>query len=539
PALGEFRADFGGMLGTIEERPSAGPDGEPGFAGALDVVDTDQLLKRFERDPGQRVDTRAYLTARLLDLLVGDWDRHPDQWRWALMPREGSAHWLPIPRDRDQAMVRYDGLLLHVARQQYPKVVLFGPRYGNLYGMTESSIELDRRLLAELRRPAWDSTVTVIQQALTDPVIEDAVRRMPPEFYQRTGEDLSRTLKARRDRLPDAARWLYGSVNTEADVHASDQGDLAVAERQQGGRLAVSLYRRGSDGQPHGEPYFHRVFDRRETREVRLMLYGGQDRALVRGDARQAPRVRVVGGGGSDELVDSTRVASGAVNTVFYDARGENRLVTGPGTAVDTRPYTPPVYERSRIRDRHRDWGTRQFITPWLEYSSEYGVVIGGGPTLYRYGFRQVPFASRISLRAAYATGAEAGALEFNGQFYRANSSTNLSVLARVSGVELARFYGFGNDAPATQPDVFYRVRQRQALIEPILNLAPARHLRLSVGPVIQHSDTYHEANTFIGETRPYGSGSFGQVGLRSGVAFDTRNRAAAATRGMRLEVGG
>src|SRR5437870_273196 len=49
PALGEFRAEFGGMLGMIEERPVGGPDGEPGFAGATKIVDTDELFERLEK----------------------------------------------------------------------------------------------------------------------------------------------------------------------------------------------------------------------------------------------------------------------------------------------------------------------------------------------------------------------------------------------------------------------------------------------------------------------------------------------------------
>ena len=33
------------------------------------------------------VPARAYLRARLLDLLVGDWSRREDQWRWASFPQ--------------------------------------------------------------------------------------------------------------------------------------------------------------------------------------------------------------------------------------------------------------------------------------------------------------------------------------------------------------------------------------------------------------------------------------------------------------------
>jgi hypothetical protein len=35
-------------------------------------------------------------------MLIGDWDRHYDQWRWAEY-KKGQVIYRPIPRDRDQA----------------------------------------------------------------------------------------------------------------------------------------------------------------------------------------------------------------------------------------------------------------------------------------------------------------------------------------------------------------------------------------------------------------------------------------------------
>jgi hypothetical protein len=36
-------------------------------------------------------------------MLIGDWDRHYDQWRWAEYKKKGQVIYRPIPRDRDQA----------------------------------------------------------------------------------------------------------------------------------------------------------------------------------------------------------------------------------------------------------------------------------------------------------------------------------------------------------------------------------------------------------------------------------------------------
>ena len=98
------------------------------FAGALDVVSTDDLYDIIEKKPGNYVDSEQFLRARLLDVFLGDWDRHRDQWRWAKVKNgETRFLWVPIPRDRDQAFVLFDGLLPGFARQTFPAAAQVRP----------------------------------------------------------------------------------------------------------------------------------------------------------------------------------------------------------------------------------------------------------------------------------------------------------------------------------------------------------------------------------------------------------------------------
>jgi hypothetical protein len=87
PKLGEFREEFAGMLGFIEERPNEGVDDTPGFGGSEKVVGSERLLERLEEDPTQRLDARLFLRARLIDMLVGDWDARAQ----TSMPRPHSS----------------------------------------------------------------------------------------------------------------------------------------------------------------------------------------------------------------------------------------------------------------------------------------------------------------------------------------------------------------------------------------------------------------------------------------------------------------
>jgi hypothetical protein len=73
PALGDYRKDFANQVFLFEES-------EPLDAEKTD--NTDKVQRKLQDDNDNRVDEKTVLRARLLDMLLGDWDRHEDQWRW-------------------------------------------------------------------------------------------------------------------------------------------------------------------------------------------------------------------------------------------------------------------------------------------------------------------------------------------------------------------------------------------------------------------------------------------------------------------------
>src|SRR5690606_7872762 len=83
PKLGEYREEFGNMLGMMEVHPDVDEDDNVTFAGAEKVDGTFDLLDRLEKDNDEFIKATEYLKARIVDIFLGDWDRHTDQWRWA------------------------------------------------------------------------------------------------------------------------------------------------------------------------------------------------------------------------------------------------------------------------------------------------------------------------------------------------------------------------------------------------------------------------------------------------------------------------
>jgi hypothetical protein len=531
PALGEFRDVFAGTLGTVAVYPQPVSETNPGFAGATEILDHLELYAALRRGPADRIDTEAFLRARLFDVFIGDWDRHRKQWRWAKLP--GSELWQPIPEDRDQAFSRYEGLLMMMIRPRQPRFVVFGPDYPSILGLTWNGWEQDRVLLTGVEWPVWERIALDLQERLTDEVIERAVGRMPPEYHALDGERLNEALRARRDSLPEAARDYYELLAHQVDAHATDQPEVADIQRSEDGALTVTITPMGADGTPQGAPLYQRRFLRSETSEVRVFLHGGDDRVVVRG--RGGPiGLRVIGGEGRDVLDDSR-----AGGTHFYDASPGTDLREGPGTSLDARPYQAPVPVPHVPWLPPRDWGHQTLSVPYSGWSADYGLFLGTGLDWRRYGFRKNPYSSRHVVRGGYAFRAKSGRIDYRAEFRRTNSEAFAGLRAFASGLEILRFYGPGNETSEDQPDGFYKVRQRQYLLAPTYTFPLVGSLDLSLAPVVKYASTRDEEGTLIGERNPYGAGAYGQLGGALRVDLDTRDNEAAATRGLHLRATG
>src|SRR3989454_506116 len=191
---------------------------------------------------------------------------------------------MPIPRDRDQAFARLDGVLVWLTGFDQPQVVGFGDDYPSIWRLTFAGQVPDRRLLVDLERPVWDSVAKVLQARLPDSVIEAAVRRLPPEYYAKNGAALSRALRQRRDHLLQITDRYYALLAGVVEIHATDAADVAEVERLAGGRVTVRLSPRSG-----GEPYYRRRVDPAGTEEGRLVphRWGGPPR--VRGSCGSGP----------------------------------------------------------------------------------------------------------------------------------------------------------------------------------------------------------------------------------------------------------
>ena len=514
PALGEFRKEFGGMLGILGEEPRVKDPVTPGFESVEKIYDWEEVWPSgmVDESPSQRVDSRAYLRARLLDMLIGDWDRHQRQWAWARV--KGQPLLQPVPEDRDQAFAKFDGAVLALARLGQPRFVNFEKKYPTPLGLNWSARFMDRRVLGELSYKDWDEAVRQVQGALDDKVLEEAARRMPPEYFRRTGARLIETLRARR---------YYGILAHDAEAWGTNAAEVADVQTNVDGTVDVTLAAAGEEGGA-GEPYFRRRYRPEETREIRIFLQGGDDRATTQARGNSPIDVRIIGQAGNDVLDDS---AGGGAH--LYDAEGENRIAKGPGTADSEDPYVPEV---DYVGDPLLDWGKRSGPGLLIAGAPDAGLLIGARFTRTAFGFRKHPYRYHQTLGIAYSTGLSGWLGEYRGDFLRTNTRRRAQVRLRASDVEVIRFHGFGNETVAPEEGEFYRSDLREYLFQPRFRFG-IPHVDVWVGPTVKYTTVPGTPGRFLALTRPYGIGNFGEAGVGGSLLWDRRNHARATTRGV------
>jgi hypothetical protein len=540
PRLGEHRATFAGMLGTVELSPQEAPDDEPGFAESRQIVSGEDFLAEIMPSSHEnRLDEREFFAVRLVDFLINDNDRTADNIRFARFGEEGAYRWRPLPRDRDRAFTDARGWLIRfVVRPVYPKLIGFSPRY-SLAGLTFESYGLDRRLLQRLTRADAEAIAQRVQLAMDDATLEKAIAQLPPEWRGRSDDRLRTVLRARRAGLPAFAGDFYAWLATDVDLHGTDEDEQAEITRDADGRVTVTVM--AAKDSTATEPFSQRTFLPGETNEVRLYLHDGDDSAVVNGAASDAITVRIIGGDGNDAFADS----AGGGGTRFYDAKGDNEFITQGGTRVSLKEWDAPRQGKGvRVDAPWRpDWGSRLGWGPAFDYRHGANVILGGGPRYTSHGFRRLPYRCKASADLLVGLGNGKPGL-FVAVDYRAENSPLAMMLAvRATKFEEFRFHGFGNDVPkvagtlaqieqdliALEPMLVWQIGWRarenldQGFSEGDRALPGLRPMvgRIEAGPVMFWNEPDPPAGAPLSDLDILGSESFGRVGARLGLVLD------------------
>ncbi len=504
PRLGEHRDAFAGRAAMLERNVTADVSDTEQFKHSVEIIDTDKLIDRVEAGPEHQVDERAYLKARLFDMLIGDRDRHDKQFVWAAFEVNGRTRYVPVPIDRTFAFARFDGLLPRIARAtgdiRLRKLTNFDEDLDNLIGLNYQGAKLDYRFTSGLDHDDWIETARELQDRITDDVIERAVGVWPDVLIELSGSVTIADLKARRDDLENAADTYYEVMARRVDVIGSDAPEqftvrrtgeqtvevvisvldtAASASPSTGTQIAsdLSVEKYASSGGPgpaaNVAQTYRRTFKGDATAEIRLFGLGGADRFLVGEGGTAGIFIRVIGGDGSDTFLNESPDRGRLLR--FYDTwvdgdeieRGAHIVVLADSAANRYQMHRFELNKTAPIFSFH--------------YDSDQGAFVGGGVRMVRFGFRKKPYAARHLIMADYGPKSEGYNVRYEGHLIDLWKNWDAVLEADLLAEDVFRhFYGLGNETPPSNREMF-DARFRWITASPALEktFGPAVSLRL------------------------------------------------------------
>lgn len=496
PRLGSYQKTFGNMLALFEERPDEDWSDQASFANSENIIGTARVLEKLQEDNDNAVDQFQVVKSRLFDMVIGDWDRHDDQWRWATVEKGKDDLYKPIPRDRDQVFFVNEGILPKLWSRKWalPKFEGFNDEVRWAPGLSFNARYFDRSFLTGLEQDDWIAAAREIQAGLTDSVIVSAIHQWPDEIYAIHGEEIIRKLKARRDKLIEYAADLYKFLAREVDVVGTDKHEEFDVLRKENGDVQVDVYKVKKEG-TRDKKIYSRHFKRFETKEIRLYGLGGYDRFNIRGNSPPSFRIRIVGGEETDSLRDNSAVGGPGRHTIFYDKAGSS-FIHSNGEVKDRSSDDPDVnaYDRKAFQyDR---------LAPLLygNFNPDDGLFIGGGFLYQNQGFRKTPFRQRHIALFSIAPRTSSYNFLYRGIFTGViNNKWNLEIGADIKAPNFVNnFFGWGNESVFDQdiddqPGIdaedaidYYRYRFEEARLEVQLTRKIGNHAELKIGPAYQ-----------------------------------------------------
>ncbi|MBU0696894.1 MAG: metallophosphoesterase, partial [Bacteroidetes bacterium] len=274
--LGPYLQDIGGRAGIIEIRADEDLSQFKDFGYTKNAVGTETMYDKLKEDNDNSVDQKSFLKARLFDMLIGDWDRHEDQWRWAEFKKKGKGIlFRPIPRDRDQVFTKFDGIIPGLIKSILPDIQNFDYHIKSPADLSIAARNLDRNLLNQLSYQDWMAVTDSIKVRLTDAVIEKSLKKIPPTAYDLTGKEIIAKLKSRRDELTKTADQYYKVLAKEVTISGSDKYEYVEINREKDS-TDVKMYKTKKDGEID-KIIYSRVFANDLTHELNFYLLDNND----------------------------------------------------------------------------------------------------------------------------------------------------------------------------------------------------------------------------------------------------------------------
>lgn len=477
-ALGAYGPLFEGKVTLLEEREPAG--------------ETDNTLKTIDKlqdDNDNDFDAYHFLRARGLDYLLADWDRHEDQWRFQESNKKGKPkYYRPVPRDRDMALDVTEGLIPDIARRLVLMPRVFGfsyknPMRGSNYYFYKSGF-LDAHPSSQIGFNDWHRTAVAEQSELTDEVLDNALHHLPAEVLALNYDKLSTELKARRDHLVAAMDKYYRLSNKYVDIHASNKNELVeITDLPDKNALEIRMRKISKKGNIQ-DTLMHKIYPRKDTREIRLYLGKGDDSVYIH-NAASTVKLRLIGGKGHKSYqVDEAkrRIYVYDHDREKYAGKDVNRL----------KVMVNPDSSHTAFAATNRYNTVLPLLTGGYNADDKLTLGLGAKFTLQN-GFRKTPYSSTHQIMVGHSFSTKAYRINYGGQWKSLVGKADLVADVDVKAPNNTQnYFGRGNQTPLYKFDNYqryYRTRFTTVELSTALRWNFKRGASLQAGPGYQY---YH-----------------------------------------------
>ncbi len=525
PAFGYYKPLFANKICVLEKRSPNNRD---------DNKSTFKVIDKMREDNNHTVDQQVVLHVRLLDMLIGDWDRHFDQWKWAVKDTGEGKLYSPMPKDRDQAFFRSNGLLIRLLKKNMPFLQGFSYHLNDLSELNMVARDFDRLFLNGISRHNWDSITVNFINKMTDDVIRNAVSKLPPEIYKIRGEKTIATLMNRRNELRKKSIEYYDFLSKQVTITGSNENELYKITQADGNVLVVTGYSYKRNRKDSSFVTYHRAFSPGETKEIRIYGFNGDDKFIIDSNVRTSVKFRMIGGKGNDSFL-----IQGPSKVHLYDLSPEKNYEKGVRNSRVHFNTDPATIE---YKLRSYQYAQRSFPRINMGYNPDDGFMVGAGFAFRNYKFMREPFANEHKFGSLFAIAQKAIQLKYNGTFNRIIGRYDLLLNGRLNMPGINNFYGLGNRTQKLGNNNFHRTRYKTLEAEALLRLRKSDALNFYGGPTLFHYWNRHQNNeskildfpslTGLDSSDVYSRKTY--AGIKLGIDINNLNNQLFPTRGVK-----
>ncbi len=483
PALGKYRQVFANKVCLLE--PDNPLSDETKTKSDFEVID------KMIEDSKDHVDQEAMLRARLFDMVVGDWDRHFGQWDFGKKDTGMGKLYFPIPKDRDQVFFNSNGLLAKaVSLSALPYLQGFKKNYPNINWFNWEERDFDRIFMNNLDQSTWQRIIANFQKNLSDSVIDNALKRLPPNIYPWDGKKIGAKLKSRRDLLSTKGMKYYRFLSKEVNVVSSNKDEFFRVSNAPNKGVEVKVFKR-KDENDSSSLMYDRVFDPNVTKYINMYGLNGNDIFYVDSNVNSSKiKLRIIGGQGID-----TFNIKGHIKNKIYDYAPEGNFIENANYTKNEMSSLPNANQYELMNYQYNIYRIPMLN---LGYNSMEGVLVGLGYSLKTYEFRKKPYATYQKLSSLFSLSEKAYQLKYSGEFNQIYHNNDIVVHAQFYNPVLNFFFGFGNNSTLDKNKFksYYYVRYKSVNAEVMLRKRYFNNLlQFYLGPTYFHYWNEHSDN--------------------------------------------